>query len=173
MFNIFLKSYSSSTTIIKLWRFLKLNLNVNIDHFTHFLRYYREGSQCERCDRSCELCKGAGPESCRACAPPLLELQGTKLCVEHCPHRFYQLNDMCKQCHTSCQTCTGIVLEATLQLFLWSICHPALDRADSSCRYLPDMSILHFCFHATSHVISMCFQMPRLRDVWRATGAAL
>ncbi|KAK5902239.1 hypothetical protein CesoFtcFv8_007515 [Champsocephalus esox] len=41
-----------------------------------------------------------------ACAPPLLELQGTTLCVEHCPHRFYQLNDMFKQCHTSCQTCT-------------------------------------------------------------------
>lgn len=74
---------------------------------SHLIRYYKEGSRCEKCHQSCELCTGPGPESCRACPPPLLELQGTKLCVEHCPHRFYQLDDVCKQCHTSCQSCIG------------------------------------------------------------------
>lgn len=88
----------------------------------NFFRYYREGSHCEKCDRSCERCTGPGPESCRACSPPLLELQGTKLCVESCPHRFYQLDDICKQCHTSCQTCTGTDMRssALLELFVWT-----------------------------------------------------
>lgn len=70
-------------------------------------RYYRDGSHCEKCDPSCELCTGPGPSSCRVCSPPLLELQGTKLCVERCPQRFYEADDICAQCHISCQTCTG------------------------------------------------------------------
>lgn len=100
-----------SPFLVKLWdsfflffcQFIMTIFNSKV----HCVRYYREGSHCEKCDRSCERCTGPGPESCRACSPPLLELQGTKLCVEHCPHRFYQLDDICKQCHTSCQTCTG------------------------------------------------------------------
>ncbi|CAL8325170.1 unnamed protein product [Gadus morhua 'NCC'] len=43
-------------------------------------RYYREGSSCEECDRSCEQCTGPGPGFCQACAAPLLELLGTRLC---------------------------------------------------------------------------------------------
>uniref|UniRef100_A0A3Q4AK24 Beta-1,3-galactosyl-O-glycosyl-glycoprotein beta-1,6-N-acetylglucosaminyltransferase 3 n=1 Tax=Mola mola TaxID=94237 RepID=A0A3Q4AK24_MOLML len=39
----------------------------------NFFRYYREGSHCKNCDQSCEQCTGPGPESCRACSPPLLE----------------------------------------------------------------------------------------------------
>lgn len=71
------------------------------------IRYYTDGSRCQRCNPSCELCTGPGHESCRTCLPPLLELPGTNLCVEHCPQRFYQLGDICRRCHTSCQTCTG------------------------------------------------------------------
>lgn len=74
----------------------------------YFFRFYKDGSRCEKCDQSCELCTGPGPESCRVCPPPLLELRGTKLCVERCPRHFYELNEICKQCHTSCQTCTGM-----------------------------------------------------------------
>lgn len=72
-----------------------------------FHRYYKEGFHCQKCDESCELCTGAGPESCRTCPAPLLEVQGTRLCVERCPPRFYQMEESCKQCHTSCLTCTG------------------------------------------------------------------
>ncbi|KAG7276230.1 hypothetical protein CRUP_018612 [Coryphaenoides rupestris] len=73
-----------------------------------FPMYYSEGSSCEQCDPSCEQCTGPGSESCRACSAPLLELQGTRLCVERCPHRFYQRNagSACHRCHISCQTCT-------------------------------------------------------------------
>lgn len=70
-------------------------------------RYYRERSRCEKCHHSCTVCMGPGPQSCRACSPPLLELRGTKVCVEYCPKHFYQIDDMCAQCHTSCQTCSG------------------------------------------------------------------
>lgn len=101
----------------------------------NIFRYYREGSRCEKCDSSCELCSGPGPDSCRVCSPPLLELQGTKLCVERCPHRFYQHTDVCKQCHTSCQTCTGTDKEAIVpslscskseQYLFWAFCSPSL-----------------------------------------------
>ncbi|KAJ3595955.1 hypothetical protein NHX12_002364 [Muraenolepis orangiensis] len=68
--------------------------------------YYRQGSSCEECDRSCEQCTGPGPESCQACSAPLLELQGTRLCVERCPRRFYERHGVCLRCHVSCQTCT-------------------------------------------------------------------
>lgn len=88
-----------------------------------FFRYYRDGFHCKKCDKSCEVCSGPGPEFCKACPPPLLELQGTKLCVERCHHRFYQVDEMCKQCHTSCQTCTGrkdlSVYFCCLFLFYW------------------------------------------------------
>ncbi|XP_033940311.1 proprotein convertase subtilisin/kexin type 5-like isoform X1 [Pseudochaenichthys georgianus] len=143
--------------------------------------YYREGSQCERCDRSCELC-GAGPESCRACAPPLLELQGTKLCVEHCPHRFYQLNDMCKQCHTSCQTCTDASPQGCLTCDWGStlkdkVCYPRCEEGryfseketcepcDSSCRHCtglrPDQCLTchrGFALHAVERRCTRCCQ---------------
>lgn len=75
--------------------------------FRLFCRYYQAGSHCEKCHHSCEMCTGPGPGSCRACLPPLLELQGTKLCVERCPQRFYRLDDVCLQCHISCHTCIG------------------------------------------------------------------
>lgn len=106
----------------------------------HFCRYYREDSHCEKCDQSCERCTGPGPDSCRACSPPLLELQGTKLCVERCPHRFYQLNDICKQCHTSCQTCTGtdggaLNYTSIISDFSIVLSRPHMANVLSTCQY--------------------------------------
>lgn len=122
-------------------------------------RYYRVGSRCEKCDQSCELCTGPGPESCRACLLPLLELQGTKLCVERCPQRFYQLNDFCKQCHISCQTCTGT---AQTTVYYSSV----IITQHKLCQH--SSLIFHFCILLDgNHVYHMCvcLQMPRLRDV--------
>lgn len=96
---------------------LHVKTYLSIHQIVFLFRYYREGSHCEKCDQSCQLCTGPGPESCRVCSPPLLELQGTKLCVERCPNRFYQLNDVCTQCHTSCQTCTGTGERALYSFF--------------------------------------------------------
>lgn len=113
--------------------------------FMDFFRYYREGSHCEKCDQSCELCTGPGPESCRACPPPLLELEGTKLCVERCPHRFYQLSDICKQCHTSCQTCTGDGASTIVNIGFFQF--------------------FQFCVTRRIILLYMCLQMPRRRAV--------
>ncbi|KAA0724286.1 hypothetical protein E1301_Tti003554 [Triplophysa tibetana] len=77
--------------------------------------YYSAGERCERCDRSCEQCTGPGPDTCRVCTPPLLDLQGTRQCVEQCPQRFYENGHRCTQCHTSCQSCTALCVEAPIQ----------------------------------------------------------
>ncbi|KAL0154936.1 hypothetical protein M9458_049199, partial [Cirrhinus mrigala] len=68
--------------------------------------YYSTGERCEKCDRSCEQCSGPGPDACRVCTPPQLDLQGTRQCVDQCPQRFYESGHSCRQCHTSCKSCT-------------------------------------------------------------------
>lgn len=88
-------------------RSLKQNITDNLTWWFLSHRFYADEDHCEKCHISCEQCSGPGPESCQACPAPLLELHGTRLCVERCPQRFYQTGQRCVQCHTSCQTCTG------------------------------------------------------------------
>uniref|UniRef100_A0A1A8IX25 Uncharacterized protein n=1 Tax=Nothobranchius kuhntae TaxID=321403 RepID=A0A1A8IX25_NOTKU len=144
--------------------------------------YYKKGSHCEKCDESCELCTGPGPESCRRCPLPLLELDGTKLCVERCPHRFYQFNEICKQCHVSCQTCTDSSPQSCETCDRGStlkdkVCYPRCEEGryfseeeicescDSSCRHCtgprPDQCLLchnDFALHAVENRCTRCCQ---------------
>ncbi|KAF0041091.1 hypothetical protein F2P81_006989 [Scophthalmus maximus] len=124
---------------------------------------------CMGCHGHCYSCEGPGddecltcvvpkylhrpgPESCRACAPPLLALEGTKLCVERCPHRFYKRNDICKQCHTSCQTCTDASPQSCLTCDWGStlkdnICYPRCEEG----RYLSDEETCEPCDSSCRH----------------------
>lgn len=134
--------------------------------FILFFSYYRSGSSCEKCDQSCELCTGPGPESCKACSPPFLEVQGTKMCVERCPQRFYQLGDICKQCHISCQTCTGAKGTFTAYYSIIMIILLLLLSYIVMCNII-------FCIRYTVPLVHLlletdfvCFlQMPHLRNV--------
>lgn len=49
-----------------------------------------QGGVCWPCHESCEICAGAGQDSCLSCAPAHLRVTDLAVCLQQCPEGYYE-----------------------------------------------------------------------------------
>lgn len=49
-----------------------------------------QGGVCWPCHESCEVCAGAGQDSCLSCAPAHLRVTDLAVCLQQCPEGYYE-----------------------------------------------------------------------------------
>ncbi|XP_020283129.1 furin-like protease 2 isoform X1 [Pseudomyrmex gracilis] len=66
-----------------------------------------QGGVCWPCHESCEICAGAGQDSCLSCAPAHLRVTDLAVCLQQCPEGYYENteNSTCVPCEANCASC--------------------------------------------------------------------
>ncbi|XP_014467641.1 PREDICTED: furin-like protease 2 isoform X2 [Dinoponera quadriceps] len=66
-----------------------------------------QGGVCWPCHESCEVCAGAGQDSCLSCAPAHLRVTDLAVCLQQCPEGYYENteNSTCVPCEANCASC--------------------------------------------------------------------
>ncbi|XP_066589847.1 furin-like protease 2 isoform X2 [Prorops nasuta] len=66
-----------------------------------------QGGVCWPCHESCEICAGAGQDSCLSCAPAHLRVTDLAVCLQQCPEGYYENteNSTCVPCEANCGSC--------------------------------------------------------------------
>lgn len=78
--------------------------------------YYATESSCNKCDRACDGCSGAGPAACQSCKTGWKLDTGVCKDIDECessicePNQYCVNNEgsyKCKTCDSSCENCVG------------------------------------------------------------------